>query len=171
MIDFLAAPEVERRLRQYYGVKTENELLDCVGSDFFYLPTRDISQNEGYFKCWKKHVLVTEQERICPFGIRWRRSVFDSKFAVDEAIEAPLRNGQTIQDILRHPFPTRDDFDFSPLIDDAEDNHNRVIVGGLWTGIMGDCYRMYGFERFLTDLALEPERIHAMVDKMTEVYL
>ncbi|HNX15129.1 MAG TPA: uroporphyrinogen decarboxylase family protein [Oscillospiraceae bacterium] len=171
MVDFMAAPKVERRLRQYYGAATEKELLDDVGSDFFYLPTRDISQNEGYFRCWKKQIDVTQQERICPFGIRWRRSAYDSKFAVDEAIEAPLKNAQTTQDILRHPFPTRDDFDFAPLVKEAEDNQNRVIIGGLWTGIMGDCYRMYGFERFLTDIALEPERIHALVDKMTEVYL
>ena len=171
LVDYMAAPEADQRLRQYYEVSTEKDLLDALNSDFFYLSARDISQNEGYFSCCKSQPDVTEQERICPFGIHFRRSAYDSKFAVDEAITAPLKNASSPKDILNYPFPKRGDFDFSPLIGEAEANQNRMIIGGLWTGIMGDSYRMYGFERFLTDLALEPEMMHTLIDKMTEVYL
>lgn len=46
-VDYLAHPETDRKLRAALGVTTERELLDRLGCDFFYLPGRDISQNEG----------------------------------------------------------------------------------------------------------------------------
>jgi len=171
MIDYMALPEADRRLRQYYGVSSERELLDILHSDFYYLTARDISQNENCLICFKNKPELSPQERVCPLGIRWKRSVYDAKFGVDEASEAPLRNARTPQDILRHTFPKRGDFDFAPMLEEAEKNADRVIVGGLWSGIMGDSYRMYGFERFLTDMALEPETVRTLINRLTEVYL
>ncbi len=86
-------------------------------------------------------------------------------------MEAPLKNADCVEDILSYPFPRANEFDFSVLRQEAEENRSRVKVGGLWTGIMGDSYRMYGFERFLMDLIAEPEMIHALVDKLSDVYL
>lgn len=171
MVDYLAVPAVNAKLMNYYGVQSEKELLDIIESDFYYLSCRDISQNESFTKCYKKSLYVSEQYRVCPFGIKWYRGAYESKFAVDEATEAPLRNATHTSDILNHPFPRPEDFDFSPLIQEAEKNSDRIIVGGLWTGIMGDSYRMYGFERFLMDSALNPKMIHTLIDKVTDVYL
>ena len=171
-VDYLAHTEADRRLRAHLGCKSEVELLDRLGCDFFYLPGRDISQNEGFMPCYRGAVLdVTETERICPFGIRWRRGAYDSKFSVDEAIAGPLESIETERDIMEHRWPTAADFDFSPLAEVAEQHSNRVIIGGLWTGIMGDAYRLHGFQNFLMNLALNPQLMRTLINKMTDVYL
>lgn len=171
MTDFLATTATEARLKQHFDISTERELLDVLRSDFYYLSTRDISQNESYFKCCIKRPHFTEGERICPFGIRWHRGAYESKFTVDEAIEGPLENVSTPNEILAYKFPEPGDFDFYPLLKEAEENKDRIRIGGLWSGIMGDSYRMYGFQRFMMDIACAPEMIHTLVDKMTDVYL
>ena len=172
-VDYLAHRETERKLRTALGVASERELLDALGCDFFYLPGRDISQNEGALPFYKHaaRLTATDSERTCPLGIRWRRGAFDSKFAVDEAIAGPFDETTTVADILDFPWPTAADFDFDPLQGEAAANADRVRIGGLWTGILGDSYRMYGFQNFLYGMAAQPELVHALVDRMTEMYL
>lgn len=172
-VDYLAHPETDRRLRAALGVETERDLLDRLGCDFFYLPGRDLSQNEGALPYYKRRerLALTAAERACPLGIRWQRGAFASKFAVDEAISGPFTDASTVADILAFPWPTAADFDFTPLQAEADANRDRVRVGGLWTGILGDSYRMLGFQNFLCALAAEPDVAHALVDRMTEMYL
>ena len=102
-VDYLAHPETDRNLRAALGVNSECDLLDRLGADFFYLPGRDISQNEGALPFYK--------------------------------------------------------------------HRDRVRIGGLWTSILGDSYRMVGFQNFLCAMAAEPELVHTLVDRMTEMYL
>ena len=171
-VDYLAHLETDRKLRQHLGCETEGELLDRLGCDFFYLPSRDISQNEGFMEYYKGPALdVTETERTCAFGIRWRRGAYDSKFTVDEAIFGPLENAGTEENILNHRWPTADDFDFSPLAEIAERHSDRVVIGGLWSGIMGDAYRLHGFQNFLMNAAAEPELLKTLINRVTDVYL
>ncbi len=171
-VHYLAHPEADRRLRERVGCATEAELLDALGCDFFYLPGRDVSQNEGFAPFYRGRPLeYSATERVCPLGIRWRRGAYASKFAVDEPLAGPLENAEHPQDILSHPWPTVNDFDFSALVAEAEAYTHRVIIGGLWTGILGDSYRMYGFEHFLLDMALQPRQVHTLVDRMAAMYL
>lgn len=171
MCDYLASSELDQKLKKYYGVSSERELLDILASDFYYLPVRDISQNEGFMSCYKKKLMTDEKHRRCSLGILWNRGAYNSKFSVDESIDAPLKNAVSVKDILQYNYPKAEDFDFSALIRHAEENSDRITIGGLWTGIMGDSYRLYGFERFLTDIAMEPEIVHTLIDRLTEMYL
>jgi uroporphyrinogen decarboxylase len=172
-VDYLAHPAADRKLREVLGVQSEEELLDRLGADFFYIPARDLSQNEGILNCYKHRdrLEITESERTCPLGIRWKRGAYDSKFAVDSAIRGPLQNTEDPDDILRFPWPKAADFDFSSLRAQAEANRTRVRVGGFWSGILGDVYRMHGFQNFLMNIAVEPEFIHTLIDRMTDMYL
>lgn len=172
-VDYLAHSVSDTQIKKHLGLNTESELLDYLGCDFFYLPGRDLSQNEGILPYYKNDsLLMSEKERVCPLGIQWYRKAGKSKFSVDEAIAGPLSDALlTVKDIVNHPWPKAIDFDFSLLLAEAEANSNRTRVGGLWTGIMGDSYRMHGFENFLLNLAMKPDVIHALIDRMTEMYL
>ena len=171
-IDYLAGPETDRRFKQFFDVETEDELLDVLDCDFYYLPFRDISQNESFLPFYKGPALeMTETERMCPFGIRYKRGAYDSKFAVDEAIQGPLEKARSPKDILNHPWPKLEWFQLDHLYAECESHDNKVIIGGMWTGILGDSCRMHGFQNFLTNMALNPRLIRTLVDRMTEVYL
>lgn len=172
-IDYLAHHELDRRLKTHLGVNSESELLDALGCDFFYLPARDLSQREDFLPYYKHadHLELTETERTCPLGIRWRREVRAARFSVDEAIRGPLQDATDPQDVLRFPWPKAADFDFGPLCAIAGSQRSRVRVGGFWTGILGDAYRMHGYQNFLTNLGAEPGFAHTLVDRLTEMYL
>ncbi|MFI4911911.1 MAG: uroporphyrinogen decarboxylase family protein [Sedimentisphaeraceae bacterium JB056] len=172
-IDYLASPQADRAIKDYYGIKTEAELLDIIGSDFYYLSCRDISQNESSLPFYRGLCagVINDNERVCPFGIKWQRGAYDSKFAVDDAIESPLKNAQTEKDILDYQWPKISDFDFSGFNEEIEANKERVIIGGFWSGILGDCYRMHGFENFLLNIAMNPTMIKTLINRMTDFYL
>ena len=171
-IDYLAHPETDVKLRTYYQVETEEELLEKLGCDFYYLSCRDISQNESCYPFYKGPELeVTEKERICPFGIGWKRGVYNCKFAVDEVISGPLENAMTSDDILKHPWPKAEYFDFESFHRECESHNDKVIIGGMWSGILGDSYRLPGFEKFLFDMAMNPEMIKTLINRMSDFYL
>ncbi len=171
-IDYLAHPETDNKLRTYYKVETEKELLEKLNCDFYYLSCRDISQNESCFHFYKGPKLdVTEKQRICPFGIRWTRGVYDSKFAVDETIAGPLENAMSNRDIMKYPWPKSDWFDFEAFHKECEMHNDRIIIGGMWTGILGDSYRLLGFEKFLFEMAMNPEMIKSLINRISDFYL
>jgi len=171
-IDYQAKKALDAKLRLAYGVKTERELLGELGCDFYYLSVRDISQNETSVPLYRgPRLAVSDKERICPFGIRFGRSVFDDKFGADEALEGPLEKAETVKDILVHRFPDPAWFDVESLIPECEEFSGKVVIGGFWTGIFGDSYRMHGFQNFLLNMALRPDVIHALIARTTDFYL
>ena len=171
-IDYLSHPKTDEKLLSYYGLKNNDELLATLDVDFYYLSCRDISQNESYLPIYRGPELeMTEKERICPLGIRWNRGAYNSKFAVDEAIEGPLQNAQSGKDILNHNWPKVQWFELDPFHQECELHTDRVIVGGFWSGILGDSYRMHGFQNFLMNIAMNPDLIQTLVNRMTDFYL
>lgn len=171
-IDYLASLDAHRSIMGHYGLRSEGELLDLLGCDFYYLSARDISQNEGFMKIYRGPELeLTETERTCPFGIRYARAAYDWKFGADEVIRGPLEKADDPQDILAHPWPRPEWFDPEPLIAECEEYSERVIVSGFWTAIFGNAYRMHGFANFLMNLALKPEMIKTLINRITDFYL
>ncbi|MFA6571569.1 MAG: uroporphyrinogen decarboxylase family protein [Bacteroidota bacterium] len=171
--DFLAPKQVRTELAEFLKVSTEKEMLDLLGVDFYYLPCRDISQNESCFEYYHGTSLqLNESVRTCPFGIRWHRKVGVDKFGVDEAISGPFSDIDVkIEKILDYNWPSPYSFDFSSLADECDKYSDKIIIGGLWSAIQGDSSRMMGFENFLLNIALNKPLVKVLVDRVTEFYL
>ncbi len=171
-VDYQAKRDADALIRAHLGVASERELLDALGCDFYYLSGRDISQNEAALPIYRGPALpTTETERVCPFGIRYQRSAYDFKFGADEVIRGPLEDAESPRDVLRHPWPEPRWFDPEPLLAECEAFADKVIVSGFWTAIFGNAYRMHGFANFLMNMALRPELIRTLVNRMTDFYL
>jgi uroporphyrinogen decarboxylase len=171
-IDYMAGAAVTEKLKTLYQVSTERELLDRLACDFYYLSCRDISQNETSWPIYRGPKLdVNDSERTCPFGIRYQRKVFADKFGADETVMGPLSDADSVQDVLDHPLPDPEWFDVSPLAAECEEFSDKVIVGGFWTAIFGNSYRMMGLDKLLLNMAMRPEIVKALVDRMTDFYL
>lgn len=171
-LDYQAQPLFDARLRRHLDVASESELLDALGVDFFYLPHRDISQNESCRALWTGPTLAeSATHRTCPFGITWTRGAGPAKFAVDEAVAHPLAHATSPRQVLDHPWPDPGWFDMEPAVAAHEAAGDRVVIGGFWSGILGDSYRMRGFQQFLTDMALQPDLIRTLINRMTDFYL
>jgi uroporphyrinogen decarboxylase len=171
-VDYLATAVVTKNLKEYYKVSTERELLDILNADFYYLSFRDISQNESCMPFYKGPKLnLTDTERICPLGIRFHRKVFNDKFGADEAISGPFECITSTKEILDHPWPKPNWFDLEPLLGECEDFEDKVIIGGFWSALFSDCFRLYGFQNFLLDMLMKPQFIKTLVDRTTDFYL
>lgn len=173
LIDYLSTKQVTESLLEYYSLKNEKELLDKLGCDFYYLSCRDISQNESCLFYYKGPKLeITESERTCPLGIRWKRNVYDDKFGVDEALAGPLSSEMIDEkDILNYKLPKPEWFDFTPLREECNLYKKKIIVGGLWSAIHGDSYRLMGYENFLLNIALNKNLIQTLVNRITDFYV
>lgn len=172
LVDVMIAQKRYTGMMEYLGAKTERQFLDALNSDFYYVSGRDISQNEGYLKYYKHPLPMDEKYRTCPLGITWLRSSYNSKFSADDSVSGPFRSEDvTAEEILQFPWPKASDFDFTPMLQECEENSDRILIGGLWTGLMGDSYRMMGMENFLMNTILEPELVDTLVSKMAEMYL
>ncbi|MEN8230284.1 MAG: uroporphyrinogen decarboxylase family protein [Bacteroidota bacterium] len=173
LVDYMAARQVRDETMEYLGVGTERAMLDRLGVDFYYLSFRDISQNECCLPFYKgPSLMLDESFRTCPFGIRWNRKVGDDKFGVDEAIEGPFATNKiTEKDILNYPWPEAEWFDFSGLSEECGRFSDKIIIGGLWSGIHGDSNRMMGYENFLLNIAMNRPLVKTLVDRMTRFYL
>jgi hypothetical protein len=162
----MATAQADKKLREYYGISSERDLLDKLGCDFYYLSVRDISQNEAFLSIYRGPELgCTEAERTCPFGIQYRRASYDWKFGADEAIRGPLQNSASPEDILKHPLPRPGWFDMEALLPECEEYADKVIICGFWTAILGNAYRMLGYENFLLNLAANKMLIRTLVAK------
>jgi uroporphyrinogen decarboxylase len=171
-IDYQSKHTVRAKLLELYGISTERELLDTLGCDFYYLSVRDISQNETSWPIYKGPALsFTDTERLCPFGIKFRRAVGNDKFGADETVSGPLEKAETVKEILAYPFPRPSWFEMDRLIQECEDYSDKVIIGGFWTAIFGDSYRMHGFQNFLYNMAANPDLIHGLIGKVTDFYM
>ena len=171
-VDYVASRDFDDRIRRHLGVSTERELLDALGCDFYYLSVRDISQNETVAPIYRGPALrADERYRVCPLGIRYLRGQYDWKFGADECVGGALDRAESPQDVLRHRLPRPEWFDVEALGSECEEFGERVIIGGFWTAIFGNAYRLYGFERFLMDMALRPEVIKTLIASLTDFYL
>lgn len=171
-IDYTATRAADIAIRRHLGVKSERELLDALGCDLYHLTARDISQNEAALGIYRGPALdIEDDERTCPFGIRYRRGAFDWKFGADEVAHSPLAEARSAREVLRHPWPKARWFDLDPLVAEAEEHSGRVVVSGFWTAIFGNAYRLHGFSNFLMNMSLNPELTKALVGRLTDFYL
>ena len=172
LVDVMIAYKRYPGMLEYLGAETERQFLDKLNSDFYYVSGRDISQNEGFLKYYKHSLPMDEKYRKCPLGITWLRGSYDSKFSADDSVSGPFYSEDvTAEEILQFPWPKASDFDFTPMLQECEENSDRILIGGLWTGLMGDSYRMMGMENFLMNTVLEPELVDTLVSRMAEMYL
>lgn len=90
----------------------------------------------------------------------------------DEFDGKPLANAQTVDDILRHPWPDPDHFDFDLLpgkIAQADPAHRYARI--LWIGNPLEILSwLMGLEKLMESMALEPELVHAALDRIVSFW-
>ena len=93
--------------------------------------------------------------------------------AYEEFASWPLQNATSVEDLKRHPWPTPDWWDFSPLpeimpeLDKHRPYHIRFRIGSVFE----IAWQLRGMAEFLMDLAGQPEIPLYIMDRLTEVYV
>lgn len=200
-VDFLATPEIWRKLVDYLqpdaGAVGPSEYFDPAWEAVmrsFQIDLRTLSYDqfcEPPDYILKKGATVTWWDalsRSLPNRM-WRQytpegDIFDvwgRHFRVEEvptgAYEGlagwPLGAATSIAEVKNHPWPQPDWWNFDSLpdvirqLDEFEEYHIRFRTGSIFEV----AWQLYGMERFLMDLAVDPAVPLYIMDRLTEVYV
>jgi len=159
-LDFFSTPEFSKALKAHLGIRSDRALLEALGVDFrMSITGRPVAPPEedmgdGYFRDHWGFI---------------KKKVAYSGGCYTEIVKGPLEDARTPADIEKyHPPKPTDEFDFSVLRD-----YIRHINpdGRYWVRITGGIYietsrALRGQEKFLVDLAVNPEMACAVMDKV-----
>lgn len=184
--DFAAVPEVWEKLGRHFGTEDRNVILkkldiDCriVSYDSFCEPP-DTAPTEIDLNASQERSSVGGMwRRIEPDGSNrdiWgahRKRVRTSFGTLDEFASFPLETANSLDGLRRYPWPTPDWWNFRSLratieaLDDCEAYNIRYRVGSVFE----TAWSLYGLERFLVDLAIEPALPVYVMERIAEVHL
>lgn len=162
-VDFWAVPEVWAKLKAHFGVGTDEEVLQRLGSDCrmvappYVGPPPPTFPDGSYLNVWRTH----------------RRLVKNRYSAYEEYAGYPLASARSARDVLdfEWPMPEWWDVDALPAIARTYrkpvEYHTRYEVGGIFELAWG----LRGYEQFMMDLATNPEIAWAIMEKITDIYI
>lgn len=184
--DFTAVPEIWQGLGKHFGTQSRREVLEKLDID-----CRLISY-EGY--CDPPGVdpstvdSTSSPDRVST-PLMWRRKdenglirdvwgamyrwVNDGTGRCEALAGHPLDKAQSVDDLKAHPWPKPDWWNFDGLRADIEalnakqEHHVRYRAGAVFE----TAWSLYGFERFLLDLALESPLPVYIMERITEIHL
>jgi uroporphyrinogen decarboxylase len=165
--DFAASPEIWHKLSNYFGTQDRNEILkrldvDCrvVASDNF---CKHPDSNSGR---------TDDGISIDIWGAR-RKKVKIPSGELEEYSSYILESAQSIDDLKKHNWPQPEWWDFTKIrsvinkINETESYSMRYRIGGFFE----TAWSIYGFEKFLLDLAFNPEMPKYVMDRIGEVHI
>lgn len=152
-IDFCASSDVYARLRDYYAVQTDLELMDVLHVDFRYPKPN-----------WIGFPLVDGEGRPTDyFGIP-RTGVGDFGYPIVH----PLAHVSSLADVEDYPkWPTADMWDYDQYEKDCAQFGEYAVYGGAWAWFFEAACELVGMDRFFLLIADKPEVAHAILEKTT----
>jgi len=148
--------ELERYLRRHRGITVEEYLQPLIDIEGIAADVLGPISVEG--------------EDI--WGVR-RRPISYGLGSYNEIEFYPLASAETLADLDRHRWPNTSMFDYSVLPDriaEARARGDRCLMAANGN-IFETCWYMRGFERMLTDLAVNPELAWATMERVTDFYV
>lgn len=162
--DFWAVPEMIQKLMDYLGARDEEEILQLLGVDCRIIPPDYVGP---------------EPEKL-PDGTYYtdsgshRKLVSNQYSTYEEYASYPLAEAGSIAEVETWPrWPKPEYFNWSRLPQKVQEvnrrtaYHIRVDVGGIFESAWG----IYGLEKFLMDLAEQPEIPCAVMDCYTDLMI
>jgi uroporphyrinogen decarboxylase len=117
--------------------------------------------------------LVGEHYRLIDeFGMGWQMPRDGGHYY--DLYLSPLANAETVQDIERYPWPDPlDPARFVGIRERADrvvlEEKRGLFLGRMSSGMWEHAMWMTGYEKFLTDMALNPALVHAIMNKELEL--
>ena len=159
--DFWAVPEMIEKLKAYFAVDSEEEILRLFGIDCrivtpdYVGPARETLPDGTYYAHWGTH----------------RRQVKNDFATYDEYASFPLAAFQSVAEIEQYSrWPQITDWDWASLpqkivsVNKEVQYHIRYDIGGIFETAWG----LYGLDKFLMDLIEKPEIPLAIMDCVTD---
>jgi uroporphyrinogen decarboxylase len=200
-VDFLATPEIWRRLQEHFGVPaqplTDAEFVDPAWESIlqrFEVDCRLISYDQ--FCRPPEHVMLpgarvdwwNALSRSTPNRM-WRQDLPDGTSrdiwghvirivdnptgAYEEYAVWPLAAANSVEDLKHHPWPEPDWWDFSPLrgLLAQYDAQQEYHLRFRIGSVFEIAWQLRGMQEFLMDLVNQPEIPQYIMERLTDIYV
>ena len=151
-------PEFQAKLVDHFPGRS---ILECLGIDFrgvnaVYRGSVKEAHGGVHYDMW---------------GAGYRTVHHGEHGAYQEAVELPLADLKTMDDVERHPWPSPDDFDYSHIEAACDRISDYAICcrGAGTPDIVNGVSRGRGMEQVLMDIALRDEAGMAIIDRRVEL--
>ena len=176
-VDLWALPPVTDNLRAHFGVESESAPSSSQGEG------RGGGDDEAVWRA-----LGIDLRSVWPEYVGPPLPVFDDGSWMDwwgirkrmlgpfeEVAEPPLADAETVADVEAHPWPNPDWFDYDGLRPTCEALNEYALVirdpGPNAPCVLRLAMFLRGMEKFMMDLALNPELAQAIIERVERFYL
>jgi len=165
-MDFQANPRVCERLHRDLGTSTHRQLLQRLRSDIVDL--------RGVVDPMYRGPVPRSSELGA--GVRenywgWRQKVVETATGPEECfVEFVLADAASIDDYQRHRWPSPDWFDFSDFVARLAPWQDFAVMAS-GASVFQHATFLRGFDPLLTDMAMNPEMAHWLMDHVTDFYV
>lgn len=160
-IQFYATPEVAKLLTDHFNGQDLKEVFDL---DFRYVGPRPLKEPRKPGSGIDMYDMWGAGYRNSPYHL----DAIDMSGTYPEPVYLPFANFKTMDDVVDYPWPSPDDFDYSVIPRQIEQNRGFAIVlgnAGIPDIINGAGVRGRGMEQLLIDIALEDEVGIAIIER------
>ena len=175
--DFSAEPAIWSNLMRQLNTDSREDVLR-----FFEIDCRVLSYDTQWFckpphvesrsgpQMWKRE--TNSNSYVDVWGAK-RSRVCNDWGEYEELCEYPLAAAENCNDLKNHPWPTPDWWDFTDIADVVDaigqngHYHLRFRVGSIFE----TAWSLRGFERFLMDLAMNPDIARYIMERILEIHL
>jgi uroporphyrinogen decarboxylase len=184
--DFAAVPEIWNKLSDFFGIEDRHEILKQLDVDCRVVSYDSFCQHPEYDL--EKVDMNASQERSSVGGM-WRFTDTDgstmdiwgakrikvetSSGVLEQFSSHPLESAQDTDDLKKYNWPQPDWWDFSQLrsfinkYNKSEVYSIRYRLGSFFE----TSWSLYNFEKFLLDLAMNPQMPQYIMNRVSEVHL
>jgi uroporphyrinogen decarboxylase len=165
-MDFHANPWVYRRLHRDLGTSSHRELLERLRSDV--VDIRGVV-DPGYRG-------PLPQARELPGGVRenfwgWRQKIVQTATGPEDCfVEFVLAGAESVDDLLRHRWPSPDWFDFSEFAAGLDAWRDFAVMASGASVFQHPTF-LRGTDNLLVDMAVRPEMAHWLMDAFCDFYV
>ena len=158
-VDVWTTPEVDRRLEEYFGVNTPEEILDKLESDLQFVHVRPLRQEVIRFD---------DGSFLDRNGVRVK-NVSNEFNTYQERMEAPLAGAQCVADLEAWDmWPDADALDYEHFVEQIAPYAEKRVLKLFTGGIFETAISMRGYEQFMMDMALQPEIPNYIMGRITD---
>lgn len=163
-LDYYAREEISQRLAERIGLARGESLLQRLGADVvrvfpvFWSPVTDLAYADPTIE------VTAEGIYRDIWGVGFRANQTEQGFYMDLA-ESPLRGLESRAELDEYLWPSADLWDYSGVAKAAR-AQDKLWVYTRTRGIFEISWFLRGFDEFLVDLMMAPERANALMDRV-----
>jgi uroporphyrinogen decarboxylase len=168
-VDLWHTPEVGRSLRAHTGTDNDLDMYRALGLDkivWVFMGYRSEGGERTGSQVGAGAEAVTTRTM---WGVPLR-GVQSGQAHYEEFGEAPMKGYETARDVERYPWwPDPARFDYAAAVDAAREAHKEFGVIGPWVSFFEIYCQLRGLEQAMVDLALYPNLVDAVLDRLEAI--